>query len=192
MDRSKLPPGDLPATLPPGTQTADGHLIAIGTPHLNSAGDFYEGGWPIGFAAIRADLIDWSEVPSVPDSPKLSGVERIAAERARQVQKLGWTPEHDLEHDDGSLALVALCYTAQAADVRVFTQNVYAESVSFDDPWPQSWEGCDSRFYGEGNSFGNVLQDPPNDAFRIRLLEKAGALIAAEIDRMTRKDPAND
>jgi hypothetical protein len=92
----------------------------------------------------------------------VTGAQRIASERERQQAKLGWTVEHDAEHDDGSLAMAAVCYAAQAAD---------------------------GRFYGEGGERGNVLRNPPNDAFRIRLLEKAGALIAAEIDRLLASEP---
>ena len=115
-------------------------------------------------------------------APEHSGVARIATERARQVEKLGWTPEHDRDHDDASLALAAVCYAAQAAGVRVFVQRNYAASIQFEDPWP--WEASDARFYGDAGSRGNVLQDPPNKEFCVRLLEKAGALIAAEIDRL--------
>lgn len=106
----------------------------------------------------------------------MTGVERIAAERARQVEKEGWSPEHDDEHDDGSLALAAVCY---AAPVRVYVRQVFAAGESFFDPWPWD-EGADRRSYD-----GNVLKDPTDDE-RIRLLEKAGALIAAEIDRLLR------
>ncbi len=38
----------------------------------------------------------------------------VLAERQRQVEKEGWTPGHDDEHTDGSLAFAAACYTAHS------------------------------------------------------------------------------
>lgn len=34
----------------------------------------------------------------------------VLAERRRQVEVEGWTPEHDDEHGDGSMAVAAACY----------------------------------------------------------------------------------
>ena len=39
----------------------------------------------------------------------------VLAERRRQVEIEGWTPEHDDRHDDGSLACAASCYASAAA-----------------------------------------------------------------------------
>jgi hypothetical protein len=103
-----------------------------------------------------------------------TGVERIAAERARQNE--GWSAAHDDEHDTGALAMAACCY---AAPQRLYVRCDYAAGVTFNDPWP--WDQRDDhRPYD-----GNVLIDP-TDEQAIRLLEKAGALIAAEIDRLLR------
>jgi hypothetical protein len=108
----------------------------------------------------------------------MNGTDLIVAERQRQIEAEGWTAEHDDEHKDESLAWAAVCY---AAPERVFRHREYAASMDFVDPWP--WEqSADARHYD-----GNVLQDPPTDAARIRLLVKAGALIAAEIDRLSRR-----
>ena len=38
------------------------------------------------------------------------GAEMIAAERRRQVEKEGWTAEHDSGHPSGELAMAAACY----------------------------------------------------------------------------------
>lgn len=109
-----------------------------------------------------------------------TGAERIAAERRRQAAKLGWTAEHDDAHDDGGLAMAAVCYAAAAVDARPYIEQRFAASVDFVDPWP--WDHrFDARPYD-----GNVLIECTTDAERIRLLEKAGALIAAEIDRLLR------
>jgi hypothetical protein len=95
----------------------------------------------------------------------MTGIERIAAERRRQIEKEGWTPEHDDEHGEGELALVAACYA--------MTKEARGKRAS--DPlarlWPDSW---DWEWW------------KPARRNRIRELEKAGALIAAEIDRLQR------
>lgn len=41
-----------------------------------------------------------------------AAIERIAAERTRQIEREGYTPEHDDTHDGGELALAAACYAA--------------------------------------------------------------------------------
>ena len=103
---------------------------------------------------------------------KLSGVQIIALERERHSEVEGWTPEHDDQHSDGELAEAASCYAAYA--------NIRAG-------------GMDARDKGYDLTIGRTYRWPwkrhwwkptPND--RIRELAKAGALIAAEIDRLQR------
>jgi hypothetical protein len=117
----------------------------------------------------------------------LTGAELIAAERQRQIKKERWTARHDDEHGDDSLVLAAICY---AAPVRVFVQQEHSMGVSFMDPWPDSWsERWDKRgTYGNGFEAGNGVADPSTytPEQRLDLLVKAGALIAAEIDRQKR------
>lgn len=84
-------------------------------------------------------------------------IEDIAAERARQVSQEGWTPEHDDKHGNGQMAEAAACY-------------ILGDDNSLFDfpciwPWHKSW------------------WKPTN---RRRNLVKAGALIAAEIERLDR------
>lgn len=111
-------------------------------------------------------------------SARLSGVERIAKERERQVTKEGWSDEHDDEHSDGELALVAALY---ASPIPLFEQQeLDAGGVQFTDPWPASW---DVEWDKRRNDSGDARR---RAAGRIRQLEKAGALIAAEIDRLLR------
>ncbi len=106
----------------------------------------------------------------------MNGLERIARERQRQIEKLDWTPEHDDEHEGGELAMAAACY---ASPDRIYVQQGFAAGLAFVDPFPWG-PSADARPYN-----GNVLKSP-TDAQRLRLLEKAGALIAAEIDRLLR------
>lgn len=91
------------------------------------------------------------------------GVALIAAERTRQIEKLGWTGEHDDEHDKAELAEMAECYLLEAAEqagARIVGTSAFPL-------WPfrDGWKPSD---------------DP------VRNLIKAGALIAAEIDRVVR------
>ncbi len=88
--------------------------------------------------------------------PVGDGVAAIAAERRRQVEAEGWTPEHDDQHTRGELARAAACY-ALAYDLGSERELLW--------PWAEDWW---------------------KPADRIRDLEKAGALIAAEIDRLKR------
>lgn len=100
-----------------------------------------------------------------------SGVALIAAERNRQIAVEGWTPEHDDTHDCGELVSAAEAYL-EASD----------ENASFWDQkrvpvwWPATWS--DDWFKAD-------RKDP------IRSLTKAGALIAAEIDRLLRERARN-
>lgn len=82
------------------------------------------------------------------------GVELIAAERRRQIEEEGWTPQHDERHSNGELALAAAAYVVpdHLADIRTYLW-----------PWEPEWY-------------------KPKD--RLSDLIKAGALIAAEIDRL--------
>lgn len=118
----------------------------------------------------------------------LCGADLIAIERMRQIKRERWTSRHDDEHADGSLLLAAICY---AAPQRIFVREEAATAVHFDDPWPTSWsERWDKRgCYGDGAEVGNGIADPATYTFeqRLDLLVKAGALIAAEIDRMKRE-----
>lgn len=90
-----------------------------------------------------------------------TGSELIAEERERQIAKEGWTPAHDDTHADGEMGMAALSYIL-AADYR--GQNP-EEPLTY---WP--WD----------RSYFKPVADP------VRNLVKAGALIAAEIDRRQR------
>lgn len=89
------------------------------------------------------------------------GIERIAAERRRQIKAEGFGPEHDSGNLDGEMIRAALCY-AMHADLG---QEEYPRGLDLW-PWAAAW------------------WKPSDDP--IRDLEKAGALIAAEIDRRLR------
>ena len=91
------------------------------------------------------------------------GIELITQERARQIEKEGWTKEHDRkEHPEKDLATAAACYASPAP---IYCYNVLINQ--FVDPFPFD-EKYDKR---EKHSYK-------------RRLEIAGALIAAELDRI--------
>lgn len=90
-----------------------------------------------------------------------TGIDLIAEERHRQVESEGWTAEHDDGHDRGQIAVAALNYLMFVCDNRRF-----GDDVTYRWPWSGAWW-------------------KPSDS-NIRNLVKAGALIAAEIDRIQR------
>lgn len=96
-----------------------------------------------------------------------TGIELIAEERQRQIEKEGWTSEHDSQFVCGELTDAAVMYAMRGYwKDRLPTEYVGTqETPGF--IWP----------------FGTEWWKPtPQD--RIRELQKAGALIAAEIDRL--------
>jgi len=120
-----------------------------------------------------------TKTKSTPKLKPLDGVERIAHERDRQTFKLGYDAKHDDEHEEGELAWAAVCY---AAPDRVYAHEDCDSFVRFFDPFP--WDAEDDR---PRTQYDDLKQ--PSLKQRIRLLEKAGALIAAEIDRLLRVKP---
>jgi hypothetical protein len=120
------------------------------------------------------------ELPVIDRLAPLPGIALIEAERRRQISVEGWTAEHDDEHNCGQMAMAAACY---ATPYPLFEQECYANQVRYCDPWP--W---DERWDKRPRD-GNVLQrnDESSTEERIRQLSKAGALCAAEIDRLLRE-----
>ncbi len=92
-----------------------------------------------------------------------TGIELIADERKRQIEVEGWTAEHDAEHTHGELAQAACCYADPYRK---------ADGTPNSSWWPTLWSL-------------DWWKPTPNN--RIRELVKAGALIAAEIDRLQAK-----
>ena len=82
----------------------------------------------------------------------------VLAERRRQIEAEGWTPEHDDEHSVGELAKAAACYALVSAGFN-------PDAIITVWPWHRLWW-------------------KPSD--KRRSLVKAGALILAEIERLDR------
>lgn len=114
-----------------------------------------------------------------------TGIELITNERIRQIKVEGWSAEHDKQHTEGELALVAICY---AMPIRLYQFEKGLTGFHFIDPFPDWNRKWDKRYYyGENRTNpGNALPDPATytQEERIDLLIKAGALLAAEIDRL--------
>jgi hypothetical protein len=95
----------------------------------------------------------------------MTGIEAIAAERRRQIEQEGWTAEHDDQHGPGDLAGAGSAYPMSAA-----ASLLSGLTAPIPEPPP--------FFPFEAEDW--KPRDPRSD------LVRAGALIAAEIDRLDR------
>lgn len=111
----------------------------------------------------------------------MTGIERITKERQRQLEVEGFDADHDSDHTSDQLAWAAICYAAPSPVYKI--GEVGPVEFRFVDPWPADWDGdWDKRPLKADGSLKK-----PTMKQRIRQLEKAGALIAAEIDRLIRE-----
>ncbi|EOZ0799608.1 hypothetical protein [Pseudomonas aeruginosa] len=89
----------------------------------------------------------------------------VQAERLRQVEAEGWTPEHDDEHADGQMAQAAGCYALHAGGIGTDWPDGRQNGSALFWPWDKdSWKPTTPR----------------------RDLVKACALALAEIERLDR------
>lgn len=93
----------------------------------------------------------------------------VQAERRRQVEAEGWTPEHDDEHSHGQMARAAACYALAGSSAP--NDGTAALLVSLAWPWDEQWW-------------------KPTSARRD--LIKACALALAEIERLDRATAGGD
>ena len=102
----------------------------------------------------------------------MTAIDDIAAERRRQIEAEGWSPEHDDAYANDQMAMAAICYADPNPNM-VPLPDLGGRSPSRPYipagwPWsPKWWKPTDRR----------------------RNLVKAAALIAAEIDRLDRLAP---
>ena len=99
-----------------------------------------------------------------------TGVELIDEERRRQIDVEGWTKEHDKQHEEGELANAG-AYYALTDDMLTFIDKYWGNDMHLT-IWQFDLESL------KRNRRDGSLDN------RIRELQKAGALIAAEIDRL--------
>jgi transcription elongation factor Elf1 len=88
----------------------------------------------------------------------------VALERVRQSTEEGFDDDHDDEHTDGALAVAAAAYAVYSTDATVRHPDWTDEQ---DYPWPEK----DTRSQGDDH----------------RRLVVAGALLVAEVERLTRR-----
>lgn len=86
----------------------------------------------------------------------------IRAERERQINKEGWTEEHDDEHGKGEMAVAAALYALADSDC---DPDAFLDLLQALWPWDEKWW---------------KPKDPEHN------LIVAGALIAAELERRRR------
>jgi len=111
------------------------------------------------------------ETTSFSEAFEASGVAEIGAERIRQVQVEGFDSADDDTHTDESLAMAAAHY---ASAVPLFSIKFETDGEIREEPlpaWPGRW---------------NSDWDKKDDHERTKQLAIAGALCAAEIDRLKR------
>lgn len=114
----------------------------------------------------------------------MTGIELIAQERQEQIDKLNYSLEHDMQHSDGELIRAAKAYlnpfdltdTISRVDLNDYDPEDIARLKKENIEFPVDWPFDPSEWHGE-------------DDTRITQLAKAGALIAAEIDRLQSKQP---
>ena len=114
-------------------------LTAVGRAPMQQDSDLDPGPTP-------GDLLAWGS----------QAVLDVAAERRRQIEAEGWTPEHDDEHVAGELATAGASYALVAVGYGLLALRTW--------PWPAGLKPTTPR----------------------RDLVKAGALILAEIERLDR------
>ncbi len=105
-----------------------------------------------------------------------TGADLITEERERQIDEEGWTAEHDAAHCLGQLSTAGAAYALDVVgrEDKGDGERGYWEAECLKasiECWP--WDG-------------EWWKPTPEDP--IRQLTKAGALIAAEIDRIQRAD----
>lgn len=95
-------------------------------------------------------------------------IQDIKEERIRQIEKEGWSENHDNSHIKSELAMAAACYASPkpiyvASFFKSLGYNKYQEAW----PWGTEWDKRDKHT-------------------RVRQLTIAAALIVAEIERLNR------
>lgn len=110
-----------------------------------------------------------------------TGLELIAKERRRQVEKIGWSAEHDDNHKEGELAMASATYIAP--------EKIYYYCEAESDFFINSGDRGDRRLQPAQYRFAWPFDEKwykPTPEDRIREIVKGLALGLAEIDRLQR------
>jgi len=115
-------------------------------------------------AAVQASIDPaYHRVIASRRSQPTQAAQDVLAERQRQIDKEGWTPEHDDAHGGGEMSAAAGIYALHSGGYDM--QHVSGDPSAFW-PWDKSW--------------WKPSADPR------RSLVKAAALLLAEIERIDR------
>lgn len=157
------------------TAIQDGSTLVIPTlegDHEASLGDWIICGVKGEFYPCKPDIfaMTYEEASAAvkieaPEEPQTKAVADVLAERKRQVEMEGFTPEHDDRHNEGQIAYAAATYAAFGGDNDHDRHHGGFWKVTW--PWGDEWW-------------------KPTD--RRRDLVKAAALILAEIERLDRAE----
>lgn len=104
----------------------------------------------------------------------MNGSELIAKERKRQIEEEGWSKEHDLEQGCMTLAVAGASYVLDSAAIH----------SDYHDTWTVKYQDYSDSIWPFDEEWFKATPDDP-----VRQLVKAGALIAAEIDRFLANQP---
>lgn len=97
------------------------------------------------------------------------GIELVTAERIRQIEEEGFTPDHDFQHKDGELSQAACYYAACTVHCTGEHGDIYIvvhPTLFYPNDWSAGWQNRQGK-------------ERPT----VRDLTKAAALLIAEIDR---------
>ena len=157
----RVPPG--PPDMPPACKYCKGHYISGGSMMAVA----HEEGCPTqDIARLKRDNYALRLRLEGIVVTEEDGAGMIRQERQRQMSEEGWTREHDDEHVQGELAKVAAILAVAHTNASVQPGVTDPDKSSLEDPW-------------------GLLSKHRHD--RVRTLTIAGALIAAEIDRVVRR-----
>lgn len=104
-----------------------------------------------------------------------NGADLIAAERSRQVEQEGWTPERDARYTGPELLRAAEAYLREAEFHIKYQGQPFDPRTGLD---IEDERGFPASSWPWSDDSWKPSPDP------VRNLVKAGALIAAEIDRL--------
>lgn len=103
-------------------------------------------------------------------SPTL-GAKRVVDERNRQIAVERFSELGDRHNEPGAMAMAAVCY---AVPQHLRPEVLGVNAIGVPDTWPEAF----------AMAMWEPSTDPNDKNQRLRELDKAGALIAAEIDRI--------
>ncbi|MDH0200832.1 hypothetical protein N7337_07910 [Comamonas aquatica] len=153
--------------------------LAEGVPAQSYVVDFFKakGFYPSPAQAFAAGVALAATQPAAQGMDALTPAARdVLAERKRQIETEGWKPERDDVYDTGEMALAAACYAAHSASCAAIkaphtARGVFVRTRSAQDFVGEMWPWSADWWKPSGHR---------------RNLEKAAALILAEIERIDR------